>query len=205
MNRNLVHLISQAEIVRIVRRLAVEIDRDYQDRSLVLVGILKGSFIFLADLVREIQIPIANIEFLRLSSYGSSTISSGEAKITMNLPAKARREADLFEIVGKDIIVVEDLVDTGITTDTALRYLQNYQPASLRLCALLDKPARRQVPVKIDYLGSTVEDLFIVGYGIDFDQQYRQLPDIYYLKEENQDEIAEKANYPINQAIAAKD
>ncbi len=99
----------------------------------------------------------------------------------------------------------EDLVDTGITTDTALRYLPNYQPASLRLCALLDKPARRQVPVKIDYLGSTVEDLFIVGYGIDFDQQYRQLPDIYYLKEENQDEIAEKANYPINQAIAAKD
>ncbi len=188
MNRNLVHLISQAEIVRIVRRLAVEIDRDYQDRSLVLVGILKGSFIFLADLVREIQMPIANIEFLRLSSYGSSMVSSGEAKISMNLPPKA--------IAGQDIVLVEDLVDTGITTDTALRYLQNYQPASLRLCALLDKPARRQVPVKIDYLGSTVEDLFIVGYGIDFDQQYRQLPDIYYLKEENQDEIAEKANYP---------
>ena len=197
MNRNLVHLISQAEIVRIVRRLAVEIDRDYQDRSLVLVGILKGSFIFLADLVREIEIPIANIEFLRLSSYGSSMVSSGEAKITMNLPAKA--------LAGQDIVLVEDLVDTGITTDTALRYLQNYQPASLKLCALLDKPARRQVPVKIDYLGSTVEDLFIVGYGIDFDQQYRQLPDIYYLKEENQDEIAEKANYPINQAITAKD
>ena len=197
MNKNLVNLISQAEIVRIVRRLAVEIDRDYQDRSLVLVGILKGSFIFLADLVREIQMPIANIEFLRLSSYGSSMVSSGEAKISMNLPPKA--------IAGQDIVLVEDLVDTGITTDTALRYLPNYQPASLRLCALLDKPARRQVPVKIDYLGSTVEDLFIVGYGIDFDQQYRQLPDIYYLKEENQDEIAEKANYPINQAIAAKD
>ncbi len=205
MNKNLVNLISQAEIVRIVRRLAVEIDRDYQDRSLVLVGILKGSFIFLADLVREIESPIANIEFLRLSSYGSSTISSGEAKITMNLPPEARRKADLFEIAGKDIVVVEDIVDTGITTDTALRYLQNYQPASLKLCALLDKPARRQVPVKIDYLGSTVEDLFIVGYGIDFDQQYRQLPDIYYLEEENQDEIAEKANYPINQAITAKD
>ena len=204
MNRNLVHLISQAEIVRIVSRLAVEIDRDYQDRSLVLVGILKGSFIFLADLVREIKSPIANIEFLRLSSYGSSTISSGEAKITMNLPAKARREADLFEIVGKDIIVVEDLVDTGITTDTALRYLQNYQPASLRLCALLDKPARRQVPVKIDYLGSTVRDLFIVGYGIDFDQKYRQLPDIYYLEEEQQGETAEPPNYPMHQGIAAK-
>ena len=196
MNRNLVHLISQAEIVSTVRRLAVEIDRDYQDRSLVLVGILKGSFIFLADLVREIQMPIANIEFLRLSSYGSSMVSSGEAKITMNLPPK--------EIAGKDIIVVEDLVDTGITTDTALRYLQNYQPSSLKLCALLDKPARRQVPVKIDYLGSTVENLFIVGYGIDFDQQYRQLPDIYYLEEEPQSETAEKANYPMHQGIAAK-
>ena len=196
MNKNLVNLISQAEIVRIVRRLAVEIDRDYQDRSLVLVGILKGSFIFLADLVREIKIPIANIEFLRLSSYGSSTISSGEAKITMNLPAKA--------LAGKDIIVVEDLVDTGITTDTALRYLQNYQPASMRLCALLDKPARRQVPVKIDYLGSTVRDLFIVGYGIDFDQKYRQLPDIYYLEEEQQGETAEPPNYPMHQGIAAK-
>ena len=196
MNRNLVHLISQAEIVSTVRRLAVEIDRDYQDCSLVLVGILKGSFIFLADLVREIKIPIANIEFLRLSSYGSSMVSSGEAKITMNLPPK--------EIAGKDIIVVEDLVDTGITTDTALRYLQNYQPSSLKLCALLDKPARRQVPVKIDYLGSTVEDLFIVGYGIDFDQQYRQLPDIYYLEEEPQSETTEKANYPMHQGIAAK-
>ena len=196
MNRNLVHLISQAEIVRIVRRLAVEIDRDYQDRSLVLVGILKGSFIFLADLVREIQMPIANIEFLRLSSYGSSMVSSGEAKISMNLPPKA--------IAGQDIVLVEDLVDTGITTDTALRYLQNYQPASLRLCTLLDKPARRQVPVKIDYLGSTVEDLFIVGYGIDFDQKYRQLPDIYYLEEEHSSETAEKPNYPMHQRIAAK-
>ena len=196
MNRNLVHLISQAEIVSTVRRLAVEIDRDYQDRSLVLVGILKGSFIFLADLVREIESPIANIEFLRLSSYGSSMVSSGEAQITMNLSPKV--------IASKDIVVVEDIVDTGITTDTAMQELQNYQPASLRLCALLDKPARRQVPVKIDYLGSTVEDLFIVGYGIDFDQKYRQLPDIYYLEEEQDSETAEKANYPMNQAIAAK-
>ena len=135
MNRNLVHLISQAEIVSTVRRLAVEIDRDYQDRALILVDILKGSFIFLADLVREIHVPIADIEFLRLSSYGSSMISSGEEKITMNLSPIA--------FARKDIVVVEDIVGTGITTDTALRYLQNHQPASLRLCALLDKPARR--------------------------------------------------------------
>jgi hypoxanthine phosphoribosyltransferase len=181
MSRNLVHLISQAEIVSTVRRLALELDRDYQDRSLVLVGILKGSFIFLADLVRELDIPIENIEFLRLSSYGSSMVSSGQAKITTSPPPEA--------IARKDIVLVEDIVDTGITTDTALRYLQNFQPASLRLCALLDKPVRRQVPVKIDYLGFTVMALFIVGYGIDFDQKYRQLPDIYYLEEEEQSEM----------------
>ena len=190
MSRNLIHLISQAEIVSTVRRLARELDRDYQDRSLVLVGILKGSFIFLADLVRELNIPIENIEFMRLSSYGSSTVSSGKATIAMSPPAKA--------IAGKDIVVVEDIVDTGITTDTALRYLQNFQPASVKLCALLDKPARRQVSVQIDYLGFTVMDLFIVGYGIDFDQKYRQLPDIYYLEEEQRSETPEKPNNTIS-------
>ncbi len=192
----MIHLISQAEIVSTVRRLARELDRDYQDRSLVLVGILKGSFIFLADLVRELNIPIENIEFMRLSSYGSSTVSSGKATIAMSPPAKA--------IAGKDIVVVEDIVDTGITTDTALRYLQNFQPASVKLCALLDKPARRQVSVQIDYLGFTVMDLFIVGYGIDFDQKYRQLPDIYYLEAEDRTQNTENTNNPENPEISAK-
>ncbi|MBE9044956.1 hypothetical protein IQ255_11155 [Pleurocapsales cyanobacterium LEGE 10410] len=113
------------------------------------------------------------MEFLRLSSYGSSTVSSGKAKIIMSPPSKA--------IAGKDVVLVEDIVDTGITTDTALKYLRDFQPASLKLCALLDKPSRRRVPVTINYLGFEVEDLFIVGYGIDFDQKYRQLPDIYHL------------------------
>jgi hypoxanthine phosphoribosyltransferase len=176
MSKNLIHLISATEISHTVRRLALELDRDYQHRSLVLVSILKGSFIFLADLVREIHIPIENIEFIRLSSYGSSMVTSGQAKITMSLPSKA--------IADRDVVLVEDIVDTGITTDSALRYLQNFHPASLRLCSLLDKPSRRQIPVKIDYLGFTVEDRFIVGYGIDFDQKYRQLSDIYYLEAE---------------------
>ncbi len=184
MSKNLVHLISQTEIIGTVKRLASEIGEDYQDRSLVLIGVLKGSFIFLADLVRELDIPMDNIEFMRLSSCGSSTVSSGEAKITMSPPAKA--------IAGKDVLLIEDIVDTGITTDTALRYLQDFQPASLKLCSLLSKPSRRQVPVKIDYLGFTVMDLFIVGYGIDFDQKYRQLPDIYYLEEEQQSNPTEK-------------
>ncbi|MGB5712176.1 MAG: hypoxanthine phosphoribosyltransferase, partial [Waterburya sp.] len=186
MNNNLIHLISQAEIVSTLKRLALELDRDYQDHSLVLVGILKGSFIFLADLVRELQIPINNIEFIRLSSYGSSMVSSGQAKITMSPPAKA--------IAGQDVLLIEDIVDTGTTTDTALRYLQNFQPASLRLCTLLDKPARRQVPVKIDYLGFTVEDRFIVGYGIDFDQKYRQLKDICYLDAEKSSQNANNSD-----------
>lgn len=176
MSENLVHLISQAEIASTVKRLALELDRDYCNRSLVLVGVLKGSFVFLADLIREIEISIANIEFLRLSSYESSMVSSGEAKNMMSIPAKA--------IAQKDVVIVEDIVDTGITTSTAIAYLQNYQPASLKLCALLDKPSRRRVPVAIDYLGFTVEDRFIVGYGIDFDQKYRQLPNICYLEEE---------------------
>lgn len=177
MSKKLINLISKAEIATTVKRLASELDRDYQNRSLVLVGVLKGSFVFLADLIREVNIPIANIEFLRLSSYDSSMVSSGEAKNMMSIPAKA--------IAQKDIVIVEDIIDTGITTNTAIEYLQNFHPASLKLCALLDKPSRRQVPVAIDYLGFTIEDRFVVGYGIDFDQQYRQLPNICYLKEEN--------------------
>ncbi len=175
MSRNLIHLISHTEIASTVKRLALEIERDYQDRSLVLVGILKGSFIFLADLVREIRLPINNIEFIRLSSYGASMVSSGQTQITMSPPAEA--------IAGQNVILIEDIIDTGLTTNTALRYLQNFHPTSLKLCCLLDKPARRQVPVNCDYLGFTIKDLFIVGYGIDFDQKYRQLPNICYLEE----------------------
>lgn len=182
MSKNLIHLISSAEIASKVQELAVAINRDYQNCSLVMVGILKGSFIFLADLVRELDTSLTNIEFMRLSSYGSSMSSSGEAKIIMSPSIKA--------IAGQDVLLIEDIVDTGITTDTARRYLENLQPASLRLCALLDKPSRRQVPVIIDYLGFEVEDLFIVGYGIDFDQKYRQLADIYYLETEKKPEIS---------------
>ncbi|MGK7917266.1 MAG: hypoxanthine phosphoribosyltransferase, partial [Prochloraceae cyanobacterium] len=168
MGKQLVPLISQEQIAATVRQLAQELDRDYEHRSPMLVGILKGSFIFLADLVRNMKTPISNIEFIRLSSYGSSTISAGQAEVVVSLPEKAVRS--------QHVVLIEDIVDTGITTDTALRYLRQYQPASLKLCSLLDKPARRQVPVNIDYLGLTVPDRFVVGYGIDFAQKYRQLP-----------------------------
>ena len=175
MKTKLVQLISQAEIATTVRRLAQKLDRDYENLSPMLVAILKGSFVFVADLVRNMKTPICDIEFIRLSSYGSSTVSSGQAELVVGISEEALR--------GQHVVLIEDIVDTGITTDTALRYLKRCQPSSLKLCALLDKPARRQVPVTIDYLGLQVPDRFVVGYGIDFDQKYRQLPEIYALEE----------------------
>ena len=175
MERKLVQLISEEKIAATVRRLAQELDRDYEHRSPMLVGVLKGAFVFLADLVRNIKTPLFSIEFMRLSSYGSSTVSSGQAEVVIGLPEEVVR--------GQDLVLVEDIVDTGLTTATALDYLRRCQPASLKLCALLDKPDRRQVPVTIDYLGLSVPDRFIVGYGIDFNQKYRQLSAIYALEE----------------------
>lgn len=173
MTNQLVPLISEAMIAACVKRLAQEIDRDYGDRSPILVGVLKGAFVFLADLIRQMETPISSVEFIRISSYGSSTMSSGQVEIAMGLVEKS--------IQSRDIILVEDIVDTGLSTATILEYIRQYQPASLKLCALLDKPDRRKFPVTIDYLGFTVPDRFIVGYGIDFDQKYRQLPAIYTL------------------------
>jgi hypoxanthine phosphoribosyltransferase len=122
------------------------------------------------------ETPLRSIEFLRLSSYGPGTVSSGRARVVMGPDA-------IGAVEGQEVIVVEDIVDTGITTAAALRYLRRLRPASLKVCALLDKPSRRRVTVAIDYLGFTVPNRFLVGYGIDLDQRYRQLPEIYYLEE----------------------
>lgn len=175
LNRKLVRLLSQDQLAATIKRLAAELDQDYSQRSPVLVGILKGAFVFLADLVRQMDTPLSSIEFLRLSSYGSATVSSGRARVVAGLPAQS--------IMGQHVILVEDIVDTGLTTATALRYLRRRQPASLKLCALLDKPSRRRVPLTINYLGLTVPNRFLVGYGLDLDEQYRQFPEIYALEE----------------------
>ena len=159
-----------------VRRLAGELDRDYAACPPVLVGVLKGGFIFLADLVRRMQVSVLSVEFLRFSSYGGSTISSGATRIEVGLPDDAVRNQHL--------VLVEDIVDTGLTTAAALEYLQKKQPASIRICVLLDKPDRRQVPTVVDYLGFTVPDRYLVGYGLDLDQRYRQLPGIHILNQE---------------------
>ncbi len=159
-----------------VRRLARELDRDYAARSPVLVGVLKGGFIFLADLVRRMQVSVLSVEFLRFSSYGENTVSSGAPKIEVGLPDDA--------VENRHLVVVEDIVDTGLTTAASLEYLCEKKPSSIRLCVLLDKPQPRRVSTIIDYVGFTVPDRFLVGYGLDLDQRYRQLPGIYILNQE---------------------
>lgn len=151
-------------------------DRDYAAHPPVFVGVLKGGFIFLADLVRRMQVSVLSVEFLRLSSYGGNRTSSGSPKIVVGLPDDA--------VENRHLVVVEDIVDTGLTTAATLRYLREKKPASIKLCVLLDKPERRRVPTLIDYVGFTVPNRFLVGYGLDLDQRYRQLPGIYMLNQE---------------------
>jgi hypoxanthine phosphoribosyltransferase len=166
-------LISHDEIVKAVDRLAREINRDYQGKQPLLIGVLKGSFVFMADLIRQLDLPL-ELDFVRLSSYGSARESSGKVRVVQGLQTP---------IKGRDVLVVEDIVDTGITTSFLLEYLRKKKPASLKLCALTDKPSRHRVPVSIDYLGFTVPNKFIVGYGIDFDEKFRNLPHIYALED----------------------
>jgi hypoxanthine phosphoribosyltransferase len=162
-------LISHKEIAEAVNRLACEIERDYQDKQPLLIGVLKGSFVFMADLIRQLDLPL-ELDFVRLASYGAARKSSGKARVI---------QAPQMPVNNRDVLVVEDIVDTGITTSFLLDYLKKKKPASLKLCALTDKPSRRRVTVPIDYLGLTVPDKFIVGYGLDCDEKYRHLPDIY--------------------------
>jgi hypoxanthine phosphoribosyltransferase len=169
-------LIPRAEIEATVARLAAAVAADYRAKNPLIIGILKGAFIFLADLVRRLDFPL-EVDFVRLSSYGGGTETSGKVKVVQSLKTAVR---------GRHVLVVEDIVDTGITLAFFLDYLHKKKPASLRLCALADKPSRRRVPVKIDYLGRDVPDRFVVGYGLDCDEKYRNLPDICYLEEEKE-------------------
>jgi hypoxanthine phosphoribosyltransferase len=166
-------LVTWTEIKSVVKRLASAIARDYRDKNPLLIGILKGSFVFLADLVRELNFPL-EVEFVRLSSYGSGTQTSGKVKLT--------QEPKLV-IKGRHVLVVEDIIDTGITVDFLMKYLKKEKPASLKLCVLTDKPSRRHVNIKIDYKGIEVPNKFIVGYGIDCGEKHRNLRDICVLEE----------------------
>jgi len=165
---------TKEEIAATVRRLAGEIRRDYRDKHPLVLGVLKGSFIFLADLIRLLDFPL-EVDFVRLASYGRGRESSGKVKVVQGLRTP---------IKGRHVLVVEDIVDTGLTTACLLDYLRRKRPASLRLCALTDKPSRRKTPVDIDYLGFTVPDRFLVGYGLDWGEKYRNLPEICFLEDE---------------------
>jgi hypoxanthine phosphoribosyltransferase len=166
-------LIKRDEIAKAIDRLASEIERDYQGKQPLLIGVLKGSFVFMADLVRQLDLPL-ELDFIRLSSYGAARESSGRVRVVQGVKTP---------IKGRDVLVIEDIVDTGITTSFLLDYLRKRKPASLKLCALTDKPSRRRVPVSIDYLGLSLPNKFVVGYGLDCDQKFRNLPDIYALKD----------------------
>ena len=168
-------LFTPGDIEAAVGRLAGEIKRDYRDKNPVLVGVLKGCFVFMADLVRALDMPLET-EFMSVSSYGPGrTESRGKAEVVQGLRKPVR---------GRHVLIVEDIVDTGITLDFTLRYLRRRRPASVRVCALFDKPARRRVDVPIDYLGLSVPDRFLVGYGLDYDERFRYLPGLYCLKED---------------------
>lgn len=166
-------LIQPEAIQAAVRLLGRQIGEDYRERELVLVGVLKGSLFFLADLARAIPLQM-EIGFLMVSSYGASRETSGEVRIDCDLDLR---------IENRDVLVVEDIVDTGLTLAELLRHLTLRRPRSLRVCALLDKPANRRVPVPIHYTGFSIEDRFVVGYGLDLDQKYRNLPYIGYLED----------------------
>jgi hypoxanthine phosphoribosyltransferase len=165
-------LVSEAEIQAKVAELGQRISGDYAGQEILLIGLLRGAIVFLSDLMRAIQIPV-RLDFIGISSYGAST-DSGAVRLVMDLET---------DISGRHVLVVEDIVDTGKTLSYLVENLKARQPASLRVCALLDKPDRRTVPIDIDYVGFEIPDKFVVGYGLDFAEGYRNLPFVGVLKE----------------------
>jgi hypoxanthine phosphoribosyltransferase len=166
-------LISKGELDKRVKELAEEISRDYVGLDLFIIGVLKGSFIFLADLIRHLDYHVG-MDFIGISSYGASTKSSGEVRITKDLDQN---------LAGRHVLLVEDIVDTGLTLRYLVDALRTRQPASVRVCTLLDKPARRQVRVAIDYYGFIIPNAFVVGYGLDYAEKYRGLPYVGVLEQ----------------------
>lgn len=165
-------LFTEEQIAKMVERVGAEISRDYKDKNLLLVSVLKGSVVFMADLMRAITIP-ARIDFMATSSYGSGIKTSGVVKILKDLD---------LELSGYDILMVEDILDSGKTLSYLTELLQSRGPKSIRVCTLFDKPERREVEVEATYVGSQIPDAFIVGYGLDFDEKYRNLPFVGVLK-----------------------
>ena len=166
-------LLTREEIQKRITELGAEISRDYAGQDLLLICVLKGAVIFLADLMRQISVPV-EIDFMAVSSYGAATVSSGVVRILKDLDVS---------IENGHCLIVEDIIDTGLTLKYLEENLNSRQPASLKIVTLLDKPERRQVEIAPDYCGFQIPDEFVVGYGLDFDEKYRSLPDICVLGE----------------------
>lgn len=167
-------LFSEQELAEIVQRIGAQISEDYKDKNLLMVSVLKGSVVFMADLMRAVKIP-CSIDFMSVSSYGSGVKTSGVVKIMKDLD---------IPLEGYDLLVVEDILDSGLTLHYILDMLQSRNPRSVKLCTLFDKPERRTAPITADYIGARVPDEFIVGYGLDYDEKYRNLPFVGILKPE---------------------
>lgn len=167
-------LFSREILARRVSELGAQINRDYAGERLLLVSVLRGSFIFMADLLRELTLD-CGVDFMAVSSYKSGTVSTGAVQITKDLSE---------DIAGRHVLVVEDILDSGNTLSYLLRYLRGRKPASLRVCALLDKPDRRVKPIDVQYTGFSIPDAFVVGYGLDYAERYRNLPYIGILRPE---------------------
>ncbi len=165
-------LISSEQIQKRVREMAAQIEQDYPAGPIYIVSILKGAFIFVADLVRELQRPSIRIEFMGISSYGNQKTSSGQVKVTRDLDVN---------IEGQQVLIVEDIIDSGVTLSYLKRLLEQRHPKSLAIATLLDKPDRRLVPVEVKYIGFQIPDEFVVGYGLDYAEDYRNLSDIRVL------------------------
>lgn len=167
-------LISEEELAKRIQELGAQITDDYEGKEILMIGVLRGAVLFMSDLARAIKIPVA-IDFMAVSSYGAGTTSSGVVRILKDLDES---------VEDKHVLVVEDIIDSGLTLNYLLDNLKSRKPASLKICTLLNKPERRKVDVKIDYNGFTVPDYFVIGYGLDYAEKYRNLPFIGILKPE---------------------
>jgi hypoxanthine phosphoribosyltransferase len=171
-------LFTREQIARRVAEMGAEINRDYADQSIILVGVLKGAAIFLSDLSRELKID-ATFDFIGVSSYGTRPSPAQELKTGWDSTGEVRLTKDMDQsMIGKNVILVEDILDTGLTMTYLKKLLMARQPRSFRIAALLDKPSRRKQPIQADYVGFSIPDEFVVGYGLDYAEKYRNLPDI---------------------------
>jgi hypoxanthine phosphoribosyltransferase len=169
----LILVLDKEAIAEKIATTAKLISKDYQDSDLVIVGVLHGAFIFMADLIRQLSIDAFTIDFVRLSSYGNRSATSGRIRLLLDIET---------DINGKDVLIVEDILDTGLTMTYLIDHVQSRRPRSIKICVMIDKLERRQASVKPDYVCHTVEQGFLVGYGLDYSGAYRNLPDIYHLK-----------------------